>query len=107
MSLLFYSLNFCNTELLLKYNTYAFMETNLSLAFLGFCGATYFQQNLIGFLLSVEILLLGISLLFISFSLMHKDHTGQIVSIVILVLAGAESAIGLTILLVCNRVAAK
>jgi NADH:ubiquinone oxidoreductase subunit K len=85
------------------------METNLSLAFslifIGFYGATSFQKNLIGFLLSIEVLLLGISLLFISFSLIHNDHMGQIISILILVLAGAESVLGLTILLVCNRIA--
>jgi len=102
-----YELDFFNTDLQFRFDTYLYNEINFSLAFslifIGFSGATWNQKNIVKFLLSIELLLLGISLLFISFSLLHGDHKGQIMALLILVLAGAESTLGLSILIISNR----
>ena len=57
-----------------------------------------FQFNLIYILLSLELLLLGISLLFISYALSFDDLYGIITALFILTIGAAESAIGLSIL---------
>jgi NADH-quinone oxidoreductase subunit K len=74
-----------------------------TLIFIGFFGIAINQIDIVKLLLSIEIFLLGISFLFINFSLFYLDPKGQIIALLILVLAGAESALGLSILLICNR----
>ena len=54
--------------------------------------------NLIYILLSLELFLLGVSLLFISYALSFDDLYGIITALFILTIGAAESAIGLSIL---------
>jgi len=49
-------------------------------------------------LISIELMLLGVNLAFILFSVFLDDISGQIFSLFILTVAGGESAIGLAIL---------
>jgi NADH-ubiquinone oxidoreductase chain 4L len=57
------------------------------------------QDNLIYILISLEILLLAIAILFLIFSYLLDDLTGCLITLYILPLAGAESALGLGILI--------
>ena len=57
-----------------------------------------FNFNLIYILLSLELFLLGVSLLFISYALSFDDLYGIITALFILTIGAAESAIGLSIL---------
>lgn len=50
--------------------------------------------------MSIEIMLLSININFVAFSALLNDIVGQIFSIFILTIAGAEAAIGLAILVV-------
>ena len=54
--------------------------------------------NLIYILLSLELFLLGVSLLFISYALYFDDLYGVITALFILTIGAAESAIGLSII---------
>lgn len=54
-------------------------------------------------LLNIELLFLGISLLFVCFSVLNADPKGQIYSLLILSTAAAESAIGLGLLIALYR----
>ena len=59
------------------------------------------NRNLI--LISLELLLLGLSFYFILFGFYNTTILGQIDALVILTLAGAESALGLALIMVLFR----
>jgi NADH-ubiquinone oxidoreductase chain 4L len=54
-------------------------------------------------LVSIEIMLLSITLIFLINSINYNDNFGQLAALFIIALAGAESAIGLSILIVYYR----
>ena len=56
------------------------------------------NYNLIYVLLSLELLLLGVSLIFLSYALFFDDIQGITTALFILTIGAAESAIGLSIL---------
>lgn len=64
----------------------------------GFIGFVYNRKNIILLLINMEIMLLGITLNILIYSNNINDSIGLIWSISILILAGAESAIGLSLL---------
>ena len=76
------------------------MNINLSLIIflIGILGFILNKKNIILMLISIEIMLLGITLLILIKSLNLDDILGQIYAIYIIVIAGGESAIGLAIL---------
>ena len=55
-------------------------------------------------LMSIELMLLAINLSFILFSVYLDDIIGQIFALLVLTVAGAESAIGLALLVVYYRI---
>ena len=77
---------------------------SFGLFFLGLAGLLIFRKNLILLLLLIEILLLSVNLFFVFFSIDLDDIVGQLFSIYILVVAGAESAIGLAIFVAFFRI---
>ncbi len=99
--------NSYNTFLFTKIFNFNFIEYCFFLAifliFSGFLGLVFNQKNLLFTLLSIELMLLGVSYFFISLSLFNVNPKGEILSLLLLSLAGAESSLGLSILLVCNR----
>ena len=70
---------------------------------LGVIGIFLNRKNIINILMSIELILLGVNINFISFSYFSNDLTGQIFSLFILTVAAAEAAIGLAILVVYFR----
>jgi len=71
---------------------------------LGISGISFLRKNVIMILISIEIMLLGLSFLFIVHSIYLNDPMGQLFALVILSVAGAESAIGLAILILFYRI---
>ena len=61
------------------------------------------RKNLIVLLMAVELMLLAVNLNFVAFSHYLNDLSGQLLVFFILVVAAAESAIGLAILVVLFR----
>jgi NADH-quinone oxidoreductase subunit K len=76
----------------------------LSLFILGLLGLFVFRRTLISILLALEIILLAINLNFLCFSLYLDDSLGMLFSFFILAVAGAESSIGLALLVVFHRI---
>lgn len=79
------------------------MEVILLGAFLfyvGICGVIFNKKSLIHMLMSIELMLLGTNLLLVSFSLLSDDIYGEALAFVVLGTAGAESALGLGLLLI-------
>lgn len=75
-----------------------FMILSAIIFCIGVCGIFMNRKNIISILISVEIMLLAININFIAFSAYLQDMVGQIFTIFILTVAGAEAAIGLAIL---------
>jgi NADH-quinone oxidoreductase subunit K len=80
-------------------NIYHFLTLSTLLFSIGLCGIFINRSNIIAILISLEIVLLGINISFVSFSAFLQDISGQIFAIAILTIAGAEMAIGLAILI--------
>ena len=79
------------------------MIWSLTLFIIGFIGFILNRKNIILMLISIEIMLLSITILILLNSLYFDDSIGQIFGIFIIALAGAESAIGLSILVAYYR----
>ena len=74
------------------------------LFFISILGIFITRKNLIIILISIELMLLSINFNFIIFSIYLNDVLGQIFTLFILTLAGAEASIGLAILIIFYRV---
>jgi NADH:ubiquinone oxidoreductase subunit K len=74
------------------------------LFFIAILGIFITRKNLIIILISIELMLLSINFNFIIFSIYLNDIYGQIFTLFILTLAGAEASLGLAILIIFYRV---
>ena len=74
-----------------------------TLFLIGILGFSLNKKNIILMLISIEIMLLAITLIILSNSLIFEDIFGQVFAIYIIVIAAAESAIGLGILVAFYR----
>ncbi len=79
------------------------MNLSLILFLIGILGFVLNKKNIILMLISIEIMLLSITFLILVSSLCFDDILGQTFSIYIIAIAGAESAIGLGILVAYYR----
>jgi NADH-ubiquinone oxidoreductase chain 4L len=76
---------------------------SLVLFLIGILGFVLNRKNIILMLIAIEIMLLAITLLMLVSSLSFDDILGQTFSVYIIAVAGAESAIGLGILVAFYR----
>jgi len=83
----------------MDYLTIAFI-----LFLLGVLGIIVNRKNIIILLMSIELMLLSINFLLLTVSSFIDDLNGEIFALYILVVAAAESAIGLSILIAYYRV---
>jgi NADH-ubiquinone oxidoreductase chain 4L len=79
------------------------MNLSLILFLIGILGFVLNRKNVILMLISIEIMLLAITFLILISSLSFDDILGQTYAIYIIAIAGAESAIGLGILVAFYR----
>ena len=79
------------------------MNLSLTLFLIGILGFVLNRKNIILMLISIEIMLLAVTYLILVGSLSYDDILGQMYAIYILAIAGAESAIGLAILVAFYR----
>ncbi len=70
----------------------------------GLLGLFLNRRNVILILMSIELMLLGVTVNMVTFSSVWNDLTGQVFTLFILGVAAAEAAIGLAILVVFFRV---
>jgi NADH-ubiquinone oxidoreductase chain 4L len=74
------------------------MNLSLLLFLIGILGFILNRKNIILMIIAIEIMLLAITLLILINSFGFDDNVGQTLSIYIISIAGAESVIGLSIL---------
>lgn len=79
------------------------MNLSILLFLIGIIGFVLNRKNIILMLISIEIILLAVTLLILVSSYSFDDILGQTYSIYIIAIAGAESAIGLGILVAYYR----
>ena len=79
------------------------MNLSIILYLIGVLGFVLNRKNIILMLISIEIMLLAVTLLILINSLNYDDILGQTFAIYIISIAGAESAIGLGILVAFYR----
>lgn len=71
---------------------------------IGILGVIFNRKNILIVLMSIELILLGINVNFVLFSILIDDAVGQIVALFVLTVAAGESAIGLAILVAYYKV---
>ena len=79
------------------------MALSLVLFLLGMLGFVLNRKNIILMLISIEMMLLAVTVLVIVSSYAFDDIAGQTYSVYIIAIAGAESAIGLGLLVAYYR----
>jgi len=79
------------------------MRFALILFLIGILGFVLNRKNIILMLISIEIMLLAVTFLILLSSISFDDILGQTFSVYIIAIAGAESAIGLGILVAFYR----
>jgi NADH-ubiquinone oxidoreductase chain 4L len=79
------------------------MKLSLFLFLIGIYGFILNKKNLILMIISIELMLLAVTLIILFHSLNFDDLIGQIYALYIIAIAGAESAIGLAILVAFYR----
>lgn len=75
------------------------MDLALILFGLGAIGFIFNRNNLILMIISIEIILLAVSVMLLFFSWQFNDIIAEVFSLYVIAVAGAESAIGLAILI--------
>lgn len=77
---------------------------NTSLSLISLIGILLNRFNILLILINLEMLFLSINMTFIILSVYFEDMYGQLFSLFITTIAGAESAVGLAIIIVYYRV---
>lgn len=85
---------------------YAWFSFAICLFSLGLFGSIFNNNTFLHTLLNIELMLFSIVLMYIGFSVLLSDPGGQIYALVIIVVAAAESCVGLALLLAFLRVSA-
>src|SRR5712664_4905225 len=80
------------------------MNLSLFLFLIGILGFILNRKNIILMIIAIEIMLLAVTMLLLLSSFSFDDGIGQIFSIFIISLAGAESVIGLSIIVAVYRI---
>lgn len=80
------------------------LSCNIFIFLIGIFGILLNRRNILIVLMCIELILLGVNLNFILFSMYLDDVYGQLFSLFILTVAAAESAIGLAILILYYRI---
>lgn len=88
---------------ILEFISYHKMNLSIILFIIGILGFVLNRKNIILMLISIEVMLLAVTLLVLVSSYSFDDILGQTYSIYIIAIAGAESAIGLGILVAYYR----
>ena len=80
------------------------LHNGLSLVLAGLVGFAMLKSDVILLRISLEVMLLGINLVFLGSSFLWDDLMGQVFVLFVLTVAAAEAAIGLAILVVFSKV---
>ena len=97
-------IKYINKSIIMIIDLVKYLTVAMGLFILGVWGIFLNRKNIIIMLMSIELMLLAVNLNFIIFSVYLDDLLGQVFAIFILTVAAAESAIGLSILVIYSRI---
>ena len=80
------------------------LNTGLILIFLGACGVLVNKKNILISVISIELMFYGLNFYLISLSLFLDDILGEVLSLMVLTLAAAESALALALIMAYFRI---
>lgn len=69
------------------------------IVYISFCGIFLSRRNIIVLLIAIETMLIAINLMFLYFAVVLDDLVGEMVSLFILTIGAAESAVGLSLVI--------
>ena len=90
----------------MQISPYVFILFTTSLFFISFFGIIHNLHNVFFILINLEIMMLSISLNFIYFALFLENVNGFVFALLIIGLSAAESVVGLSLLIVLDRLGA-
>ena len=80
------------------------LNTGLIIVFLGACGVLVNKRNILISVISIELMFYGLNFYLISLSIFLDDILGEILSLMVLTLAAAESALALALIMAYFRI---
>jgi len=80
------------------------LNTGLILVFLGACGVLVNKRNILISVIAIELMFYGLNFYLISLSIFLDDILGEILSLMVLTLAAAESALALALIMSYFRI---
>ena len=80
------------------------LNTGLILVFLGACGGLVNKRNILISVIAIELMFYGLNFYLISLSIFLDDILGEILSLMVLTLAAAESALALALIMSYFRI---
>nr|YP_003795206.1 NADH dehydrogenase subunit 4L [Proteromonas lacertae]YP_003795238.1 NADH dehydrogenase subunit 4L [Proteromonas lacertae]ADD46344.1 NADH dehydrogenase subunit 4L [Proteromonas lacertae]ADD46376.1 NADH dehydrogenase subunit 4L [Proteromonas lacertae] len=81
-----------------------YISVGIAIFSLGLFGIIINKKNILLIIISIELLLLGVTFSLVAYSVFLDDIVGQFFVLLILTVAAAESSIGLSILVVHYRI---
>jgi NADH-quinone oxidoreductase subunit K len=90
--------------IILEFSLLKYLILALLLFMFGVAGIFITRRNIILIIMSIELILLSINLIFIISSIYLDDITGQVFSLYVLTIAASESAIGLALVVNYYRI---
>ena len=88
----------------LNYAPNLFITTSFIVFIIGVSGIFFNRKLIISILLAIELTLLGINLLILTYAACLDDNIGVLIGLYILCVAAAESAIGLALIIIWYRI---
>ena len=86
------------------FNSHLYLEIGLIIVYLGLAGILLNKNNIIISIISIEIMFYGINYYLLTSSLLIQDMEGLVLSIFVLTIAAAESAIALALLMIYFKI---
>jgi NADH-quinone oxidoreductase subunit K len=80
------------------------LNTGLIIVFIGACGVLVNKRNILISVISIELMFYGLNFYLISLSIFLDDILGEILSLMVLTLAAAESALALALIMAYFRI---
>lgn len=90
-------------NLIYNFVLYKYLTLSLIVFLIGIAGIFITRRNIILILISIELILLSVNLLFIFTSVYVDDIGGQFFALLVLTIAASESAIGLALIVIYFR----
>lgn len=92
-----------NNSILMFNNSFFFVYHIIGILYISFGGIFLSRRNVIVLLVAIEVMLTSINLLFVCYAVILDDLVCEMLSLLILTISAAESAVGLSLVVLYYR----